>query len=123
MKNEHIIGLLNEYSKRYPLEEVQVKEFKKLILNSNCFDYDNKIGHITASCFIIDLSNRYGLLTHHRKINKWLQLGGHINSLDKTIHESAQREAFEESSLSSLTLVSEKIFDIDIHKIYNKDLS
>lgn len=123
MDRKHIRFLLNEYAGKYPLEKEQVDRFKSLLSAKNCFNSDNEFGHITASSLVIDLSKAYGLLTHHRKINKWLQLGGHVDPQDNTIVESAQREAFEESSLDSLILVSESILDIDIHKIYNKDLS
>lgn len=123
MNVNYIEVLLDEYLEKYPLESSQVDRFKTLISNGKCFDLNNEVGHITASSFIVDARKEYGLLTHHKKINKWIQLGGHVDSADKTIQESAKREAFEESSLSSLKLISEKIFDIDIHKIYAKDLS
>src|SRR6056297_2848635 len=123
MKANHILVLLDKYSKMYPSENSTVNRFKTLISTGKCFDLNNKVGHITASSLIVDIEKGNALLTHHKKIDKWIQLGGHVDSLDKSIQESAKREAFEESSLSSLKLINEEIFDLDIHKIYKFDMS
>jgi 8-oxo-dGTP pyrophosphatase MutT (NUDIX family) len=56
------------------------------------------------------------LLTHHRKLNKWFQLGGHLES-GETVAEGALREAREESGLAGVRLINEAIFDVDIHLI------
>jgi 8-oxo-dGTP pyrophosphatase MutT (NUDIX family) len=119
MDGNHLVELLNEYKLRYKKEMNVINQFLKFISNGNCFSLDNKVGHITASAFIIDTTKLSSLLTHHVKIKKWIQLGGHINKNDKNIFEAAYREAFEESSLNSLKLIKKSIFDIDIHKIYS----
>ena len=46
--------------------------------NPNCFERSNK-GHITGSAWIVNHDNSKVLLTHHRKLNLWLQLGGHAD--------------------------------------------
>src|SRR5690348_15739833 len=46
------------------------------------------------------------LLIHHRKLNGWLPLGGHIE-LDEDPEQAAVREAFEESGLE-VELVGER---------------
>ena len=56
------------------------------------------------------------LMTHHKKLNMWLQLGGHADGIDDLI-SVAIREAKEESGFDNFVLVSEKIFDLDIHEI------
>ena len=55
------------------------------------------------------------LLTHHRKLNIWVQLGGHSDG-DSDSLSVALREATEESGLA-VEAVSERIFDIDCHQI------
>jgi 8-oxo-dGTP pyrophosphatase MutT (NUDIX family) len=72
-------------------------------------------GHITASCFILDGDKRL-LLHHHRRLDRWLQMGGHIEG-DEIPSEAALREGREESGLDDLALVRDTIFDIDIHSI------
>lgn len=56
------------------------------------------------------------LLTHHRKLGAWFQLGGHADG-ESDVSKVALQEALEESGLQDLELVGEHIFDIDIHLI------
>jgi 8-oxo-dGTP pyrophosphatase MutT (NUDIX family) len=64
----------------------------------------------------VDETRQHTLLTHHAKLNKWLQPGGHADG-DENILAVALREAEEETGLRNLRLVQENIFDIDIHVI------
>ena len=73
-------------------------------------------GHITGSCFIVDPSSGRVLLHHHRRLGRWLQMGGHLESGESAV-EAALREGREESGLSDLTLMSDAVFDIDVHDI------
>ncbi|HAA15932.1 MAG TPA: NUDIX hydrolase [Cytophagales bacterium] len=73
-------------------------------------------GHLTASAWIVNPARTKYLLTHHAKLNRWLQLGGHIEE-DVDLQAAALREALEESGLSSVRLVSDAVFDLDIHTI------
>jgi 8-oxo-dGTP pyrophosphatase MutT (NUDIX family) len=72
-------------------------------------------GHLTASAFVIDGSGRL-LLHHHRRLGRWLQMGGHIEPGERP-SAAALREAIEESGLHDLRLVSGSPFDLDIHDI------
>jgi 8-oxo-dGTP pyrophosphatase MutT (NUDIX family) len=74
------------------------------------------IGHVTASAWITDPGRTRTLLTHHRKLGKWLQLGGHVDG-DPDVRHGALREAAEESGLTSLRFASEAIYDLDVHAI------
>lgn len=71
-------------------------------------------GHFTASCFIVDAGGRL-LLHHHRRLNRWLQMGGHVEA-GESAWRAALREGAEESGLRDLALNS-GIFDLDIHGI------
>ena len=73
-------------------------------------------GHITGSCFIVDPDSSRILLHHHRRLNRWLQMGGHVEVGESAI-EAAMREGREESGLPDLTLMNEAAFDIDVHDI------
>ena len=82
----------------------------------DCFERSLAIGHVTGSAWVVDPERRHALLTHHRKLGKWLQPGGHADGDPDTLRV-AQREAREESSLEQIRVVSEAIFDVDIHVI------
>jgi len=82
----------------------------------NCFDRSLAVGHVTGSAWIIDENGASALLTHHRKLNRWLQPGGHWEGDTSTL-AIATREAQEESGLMSLLPLSVEIFDLDIHLI------
>ena len=56
------------------------------------------------------------LLHHHRRLDRWLQLGGHDEGEHDPL-QTALREAREESGLLDLTPLSAAILDIDVHEI------
>jgi 8-oxo-dGTP pyrophosphatase MutT (NUDIX family) len=92
----------------------QIIEFVKQ--NSDCFERTLLIGHVTGSAWIVDKSRQFTLLTHHRKLNKWFQTGGHCDG-DSNVLNVALKEAKEETGLIEIQVISSDIFDIDIHEI------
>ena len=74
-------------------------------------------GQVTASAWISDEAGAKVLLTHHAKLNLWVQLGGHLEEGDGSVAAGALREAREESGLTAVRLVSERVFDVDVHPI------
>jgi 8-oxo-dGTP pyrophosphatase MutT (NUDIX family) len=90
-------------------------------LPSGCLDRQNTDGHITASAFVLSPDCRRLLLTFHRSLNCWLQLGGHIEDAEEPM-QTAQREATEESGIRCIIPHRWHIkhpgpFDVDIHQI------
>lgn len=73
-------------------------------------------GHLTGSAWIVSPDRRKVLLTHHRKLNKWLQLGGHADG-DSDLLSVALREAEEESGLRRFGILGRSLFDVDRHWI------
>jgi len=74
------------------------------------------LGHLTGSAWIVDPARTRALLTHHRKLDKWLQPGGHADG-DPDLRAVAMREAVEETGVAGMRLVSECIYDVDKHWI------
>lgn len=74
------------------------------------------LGHLTGSAWIVDSARTRTLLTHHRKLDKWLQPGGHADG-DPDLRAVAMREAVEETGVSGMRLVSERVYDVDRHWI------
>lgn len=72
-------------------------------------------GHFTGSAWLVSADGERVLLTHHLKLGRWLQLGGHADG-DTDLARVALREAGEESGLSDL-VAEQEIFDIDRHAI------
>ena len=63
----------------------------------------------------MDIAGDRVVLTHHRKLGRWLQPGGHSDGDPDTL-AVALREAREESGLDVRAL-DDAIFDIDVHRI------
>jgi 8-oxo-dGTP pyrophosphatase MutT (NUDIX family) len=59
------------------------------------------------------------LLLHHRKLDRWLQPGGHGDPGETTGEAVALREALEETSLEGLVLhpTAPRPLDVDVHDI------
>jgi len=84
-----------------------------------CFDRHTwEPGHITGSAFVVDPARRVMLLHHHRKLDRWLQLGGHDDGA-RDAAATAWREAREESGLERLAWPAgpRAILDLDVHVI------
>lgn len=74
-------------------------------------------GHVTASALVIDPERGRVLLTLHRKLRMWLQMGGHCEPGDATVAAAALREATEESGMAGLTLLPGGPVRLDRHPI------
>ncbi|WP_328562583.1 NUDIX hydrolase [Streptomyces coelicoflavus] len=72
-------------------------------------------GHITASAMVIDPSRERVLLTLHKKMRRWLQMGGHCEPVDETLARAALREGTEESGIAGLTLLPGGPVRLDRH--------
>src|SRR5579859_4895881 len=79
------------------------------------FRREAREGHFTGSAWLVSADGERVLLTHHRKLGRWLQLGGHADG-DTDLAQVALREAEEESGLVGLAVEPEP-FDLDRHRI------
>ena len=113
MKRNLLLNLLKNYSDKNDT----LRELTKFVESTpDCFERSHPTGHITASCWLISRDGRRVLLTHHKKLNKWLQPGGHCDG-DHDVIRAALKEAREESGIEDWEIVMDKVFDIDIHLI------
>lgn len=113
--------LLSLLARHLPHDEIErghlarVREF--VGRTPRCASRSTLEGHVTASAWVLCPAGRSALLTHHRKLGRWLQPGGHLEERDRTIHEAALREAREESGIHDIVLLSDALFDVDVHRI------
>jgi 8-oxo-dGTP pyrophosphatase MutT (NUDIX family) len=116
----HRAPLLEKLSDYRPIDDHETEMAGRLhrfvTEHADCFERSLQIGHVTGSAWVMDRGRTHALLTHHLKLDKWLQLGGHADG-DPDILRVAVREAREESNLEEIRVVSEAIFDVDIHMI------
>lgn len=97
-------------------EQYKVAHFTSFLeSNPHAFDRSNK-GHITSSIWIVNAEHTHALLTHHKKFNEWIQLGGHNDGI-QDCKAVAALEALEESGILGLQFLDEGIFYIDIHEV------
>ena len=115
-RSEKLLRMIDAYAARYPAEAGAARVRRFIHAQPRCFERDCfDDGHVTGSAWVVDAAGSRVLLTHHRKLGKWLQLGGHSDGDPDTL-AVALREAREESGLC-VQPVSEAVLDIDIHTI------
>ncbi len=117
MHRAALLSLLEGYT---PLDAADAAGRERFIAfvrrHPDCFQRELAIGHVTGSAWIVDGPGRRVLLTHHRKLDRWLQPGGHADG-DPDVAAVAMREAVEETGLTDLRLEGGAVFDLDIHGI------
>lgn len=117
MGKDELIQQLEEYRGRWPGEAETVDRFIGFLsAHPDGFERSVAIGHVTGSAWLVDAAGRRVLLTHHKKLDMWIQLGGHADG-DADVLRVALREAREESGLRAIEPVSRRIFDVDVHRI------
>jgi len=113
---DQLLTKFEAYAERYSEELAEIDRFRELLAEEpRCFERDCWRGHITGSAWLVNGAGTHVLLTHHKKLNMWLQLGGHSDG-DPDTAAVALREAREESGLT-VRLLSDALFDVDVHPI------
>ncbi len=74
--------------------------------------------HITGSAIVARADGSAFLLVHHRRLDRWLQPGGHVEAGDGSVFETARREAREETGVAALDAsFGRRVLDVDVHAI------
>lgn len=116
-KHKKTYDLIENYQPLYQKELIFKEKMLELIYTcEDCFLRSCRVGHFTASAFLMNKELTHVLLMHHTKLDKWMQLGGHCDG-DSDILNVAIKEAQEESGINEIKPLSAEIFDIDIHLI------
>ena len=121
MHRNPFLDLLERYLTVHPDDRVRVDHVRQFVrVHPDCFERTCRDGHVTGSAWIVTPDHSEFLLTHHRKFDRWLQLGGHADG-DPDPLRVALREAREESGLAQLEVVSsdgaDLPLDVDVHLV------
>ena len=127
MNRQPLLELLRRYEDAYPEEGGCVGRVRSLVEeHPDCFERTCFPGHVTASAWILSPDRKRVLLTRHRKLQRWLQLGGHADG-DPDVLGVALREAREESGMAEFGVICGRggprgrgpplPLDIDVHGI------
>jgi 8-oxo-dGTP pyrophosphatase MutT (NUDIX family) len=74
-------------------------------------------GHITATGLVLAPDGASLLLVHHRRLNRWLLPGGHVEADDAEIWDSARREVVEETGAILTANPIPQLAGVDVHGI------
>ena len=112
---ESLKQLTKKYIQKFPQENsaFEVLDFLKI---DGCYMRENLDGHFTASAWVLSPDKNMVLMTHHKKLEMWLQLGEHADG-EEDLLKVALCEAIEESGIQKIKILSNEIFDLDIHEI------
>lgn len=115
-----LIEMLQDYGELYPKERTILSSFFSILESwPACLFRTHYPGHLTASAWVVDEGRSHVLLLHHRKLDRWLQPGGHADG-EADLLSVATRELEEETGVTGAEPVK-GIFDIDVHEIPGMD--
>lgn len=104
---------LNSYVQTFPEEAATVQATKSFLQHTE--ENEETRDQISGSAWIFNPLNGKILLAHHKKMNKWVQPGGHAEKTEIAhLHKAALREAIEETGIASLQLYTKKLFHLSI---------
>lgn len=83
--------------------------------HEDCFERSLLIGHVTGSAWVVNPERTHALLVHHRRLDRWLQPGGHCDGSPDVL-ATALREVLEETGIEARP-VAPAVFDVDAHDI------
>lgn len=111
-----LAAALDDYLARHSEEREAVADFEVFLASHVAvFERSHAVGHFTGSAWLVSADGDRVLLMHHRKLDRWLQPGGHADG-DAELARVALREAQEETGVGDLRIEG-GIFDIDRHCI------
>lgn len=116
-------SLLQALRRHTPVDDQEARSLARIVAHAEAggdlFDRRRWDGHLTGSAFILDASGERLLLLFHRKLDRWLQPGGHGEPGETDPLAVSRREALEESGIEGLSLhpATPSLFDVDVHEI------
>jgi 8-oxo-dGTP pyrophosphatase MutT (NUDIX family) len=116
-------ALVEALRRHRPADEEEARDRARILdfvlRHERPFDRSIPEGHLTGSAITVSADGSRVLLLRHRKLDRWLQPGGHGDPGEATGEEVALREALEESGIGGLFLhpSAPRPLDVDVHDI------
>jgi 8-oxo-dGTP pyrophosphatase MutT (NUDIX family) len=118
ISSEELLAALRAHRPQGPTEEASLARLIAFVAAGDPFRREHTIGHVTGSAIVARPDGREVLLVHHRRLDRWLQPGGHTDPQDTSVFDTARREVIEETGVSELKAPRcEEILDVDVHEI------
>ncbi len=112
-----LLDQLARYQTRHLDEAAFVQRARQFVAaHPDTFYREHLPAHVSASTWVVNPDRTAVLLMHHRKLDCWLQPGGHADGATD-MRAVALTECAEETGVAPehIRLVGEGIFDVDIH--------
>ena len=118
LEQEILLAELDTYRGVDAVEEAHRAFIRKHVSSTHLWWHrDTMPGHVTASSFVVTPDFSWMLLHHHRKLDRWLQFGGHDDG-EQHPAKTVVHELAEESGLKDFAFYGNPIiFDLDVHVI------
>ncbi len=115
---KHVLEELARYVPGDEAEAASLAKIRDLLTRAPDPFTRKQTEHITASAVVARPDGSAFLLVHHRRLDRWLQPGGHIEPEDESTLAAALREAREETGIASFRApLGDRILDLDVHPI------
>jgi len=117
------VSLVKALERHHPAGESEAADLRRIVefVRRHPDPFDRRIaeGHLTGSALVVSAAGDRVLLLHHRRLDRWLQPGGHAEPGETSGEQVALREAFEETGIADLALhpSAPRPLDVDVHDI------
>jgi len=117
------MDLTDSLSAHRPADAREAADLRRIVefvaRHPDPFDRRIREGHLTGSAIVVSTDGGRVLLLRHRKLQRWLQPGGHADPGEKAGETVALREALEETGIAGLELHGRapRPLDVDVHDI------
>jgi 8-oxo-dGTP pyrophosphatase MutT (NUDIX family) len=115
-----VLRLLSRFDPRADMRAVKALELTRALLRQVAEPFSRTSydpGHITASGVVLTPERGRVLLVFHRRLQRWLQPGGHVEGLDDDLAATARREVLEETGVDLDPGVAPRLVGVDVHQI------
>ncbi len=118
-----LAALVRSLESHRPADDAEAADLARILafVRRHADPFDRRIaeGHLTGSAVVVAADGTRVLLLHHRKLQRWLQPGGHADAGESSGETVALREAGEETGIEGLALHpgAPRPLDVDVHDI------